>query len=731
MRNQDGCGTAVSRGVKRRTRTSDNNLIENQVLLDLLIDSMRDTSDMLGIPLDRDIQTVTDRYNTEGFGFISKTLPLFQDWLRSCLASGHFSPCSVFKTHYEMQDGQKVRFPFPSFLRGLVSELANDDGSIIELTPENQERQGVVLISINLVCTSFGKKYELPLPDGKREKQILDWFQSDDHVFNMLNAPDPSQDSVLCQVVAHARFTLENLFMPYTKYDVNPETGNHERKLVSLNFDLEKPSHGSGATSYGLANHEKYTRLLGFPLNYCGPDSYSQCLALFVPSDEPNVWVPSGKEDSDRLKSWARGGISKVAVVPKNSSKGRIICMEPAENMLVQQGYREALYNWVESNPITAGFVNFRDQSINGSLALTASRSGYRATLDLKAASDSVSRDLVRLLFPDWVYRYLDSCRSKFARAQINIYKGGKRVGKRKLERKLMKYAPMGSALCFPVEALVFWALARSVLYVAGSDDTNVWVYGDDIILPAEYSSDVTDLFKKLSLFINTEKSFTTGYFRESCGVDAYKGIDVSAPVRCKTRLPGYGIHKRTSSTDAASDQATRVVAWVEYANLFETAGLPRVSDRIRRVMGQLWPSSRSFPRLSTPYEGGFLHFLDYKQGRQVLTLGRKERKVGKHMGVYNYTPLFPNPPPGPWVTTQQDGKSASCQGELFTFNTRPYYQGRVFKGWMLENGPESVPMNEHERFLRSNLEGVSQSPSDQFVTRGKSRLCRKGFVVS
>jgi hypothetical protein len=94
----------------------------------------------------------------------------------------------------------------------------------------------------------------------------------------------------------------------------------------------------------------------------------------------------------------------------------------------------------------------------------------------------------------------------------------------------------MGNATTFPVQSVVFAVLAisallgklpptyRNVKRVAQS----VRVYGDDIIVPSNGSHQVVDWITSAGLIVNTRKSFLVGNFKESCGVDAFRGVDVT-----------------------------------------------------------------------------------------------------------------------------------------------------------------------------------------------------------
>jgi hypothetical protein len=106
---------------------------------------------------------------------------------------------------------------------------------------------------------------------------------------------------------------------------------------------------------------------------------------------------------------------------------------------------------------------------------------------------------------------------------------------------RLHKFAPMGSAVCFPIEALSFWALAVSCLMAKYPGRSmreiakTVWVYGDDIITYRKDYPEIMQLMEKVGLLFNRSKCCTHGFFRESCGMDAYKGVQVT-PVRITKR---------------------------------------------------------------------------------------------------------------------------------------------------------------------------------------------------
>lgn len=231
-----------------------------------------------------------------------------------------------------------------------------------------------------------------------------------------------------------------------------------------------------------------------------------------------------------RLKT----GVAKVVLVPKDSRGPRLISCEPLEYQWIQQGLGRKLFDYLERiNPLTRKRVNFTHQDINQKLAQDSSRSLKFATLDLSDASDRVSLSLVRRVFIDLpeLLGHLEACRT----TATTLPDG------RVLD--LNKFAPMGSALCFPVEAYIFWVLivaarvweTREPLKRVGE---STFVYGDDIIVPTDKAPQCIQILESVGLRVNRDKSCITGSFRESCGVDAFKGVNVT-PARLRTLWTG------------------------------------------------------------------------------------------------------------------------------------------------------------------------------------------------
>lgn len=205
---------------------------------------------------------------------------------------------------------------------------------------------------------------------------------------------------------------------------------------------------------------------------------------------------------------------SKLSSVPKDRTKRRTTCKEPILNMFYQLGIKCQIGRLLKRH--------FRldletQQRFNKALAKSGSLSGHLATVDLKDASDSISVELVRLLFPREAYYALMRARSPRCH-----------VGKQLVD--LAMIATMGNGFCFSLMTLIFAALVRALHIVNDVEwepNLTSGVYGDDIILPSKLAPQLYEALSSTGLVVNVEKSFIDGPFRESCGGDYFNGHDV------------------------------------------------------------------------------------------------------------------------------------------------------------------------------------------------------------
>lgn len=242
---------------------------------------------------------------------------------------------------------------------------------------------------------------------------------------------------------------------------------------------------------------------------------------------------------------------ARFKAVPKTAGKPRGICIEENETQVLQQAVRKAFYD-----AIAAYFgdnIALREQRINALLALSSSITRKHATIDESEASDRVARLLVSLIsYEDqYVHDILMGLSTRFVQPPEEVKDEYDIV-------QTAKYAPMGSALCFPIMSLIHMFLIRAIIRLStpldvSHDISQVYVYGDDIILPAQYTELIYETLPKFGMKLNVNKSFYRSHFRESCGIHAYKGKDVT-PVYVK-HIPFHNSAEAKTSAFAVEEQ--------------------------------------------------------------------------------------------------------------------------------------------------------------------------------
>jgi hypothetical protein len=291
------------------------------------------------------------------------------------------------------------------------------------------------------------------------------------------------------------------------------------RKLISrviykADWSEITPSHGPGAVfppslprdkSNFTSVYAKIQQLYPYDKYFCGL---------------PSFWWEVMVANDHKLQELESISCNLV-MVPKDSRGPRLICVHPKEAIWIQQGQRSVLERCIRKSHLTVGSINLNNQLINGALALDSSKTREFVTLDLKEASDRISLKLVQYLFGS-ASAYLESTRAE------NVVLPDGRV------HSLRKFAPMGNCLTFPVQSLLFWAIVRaSIRCHYGIDCSEIFVFGDDIIYPSKYHTGALRGLIRAGVIPNMTKTFRHGFFRESCGVEAFKGVDIT-PYRMK-----------------------------------------------------------------------------------------------------------------------------------------------------------------------------------------------------
>jgi len=463
------------------------------------------------------------RVLTEGPSFLTKTLPKLGKAFDKALSLD--TPLNATDIGFRPDDGVKT----PKFLGEFFRRVLDQDG-----LPLSEPCIESIKVIRNLTFVFY--KYELGYT-GKQEQEVVSKFERTE---NDLQTMSPSFNSLEASADQGYSCRRRRISAP------TPELVTREARILLSNlfgfnevdrtcFDPTNiiPSHGPGvvATKQQLWSKFRFSNVSGRITSAYPLDAYFYASLGHV----------CDRQDSmDRISDSDLS--ARVILVPKDSRGPRLISCEPVDFQWVQQGLGRAIVNWVETNPLTKWNVFFTNQQPNQCGSLLGSKTGAYSTLDLNEASDRVSVDLVRLLFPPHIYEFLAACRSL-----STVLPDGRVI-------ELRKFAPMGSSLCFPILALTIWALLA-----AGAPDADtregILVYGDDVIVPTAYAENAMIILESFGLKINRDKSCTKGFFRESCGVDAFKGINVT-PVRIRT------VWSSTPRPDVYT-------SWIAYANSF------------------------------------------------------------------------------------------------------------------------------------------------------------------
>lgn len=222
---------------------------------------------------------------------------------------------------------------------------------------------------------------------------------------------------------------------------------------------------------------------------------------------------------------------SRLIAVPKTLKGPRLIASEPVSHQWCQQLVKDFLTRSLRGTPISST-IHFRDQSENQAFAKMASHTQSHVTIDLSSASDRLSCWVVERAFRanSSLLLALHATRTRWVVNTIDR--------KSPQFHKLRKFACMGSACTFPVQSYVFSILGcAALLYSRGVTPTissirkvaqEVRVFGDDIIIPKDGWTVLQGLLGHLGLKVNPQKTYDSGNFRESCGLDAYDGHDVT-----------------------------------------------------------------------------------------------------------------------------------------------------------------------------------------------------------
>jgi len=517
----------------------------------------------------RDVETVASRVEDEGISFLTITLPSFCKDFESCLEKGGVLPSDFvgFKRAHKS-------VTLPAFLQGLL-ELVFDrcSGRLLD------EPSTLAIFYVRQI-TLLHKKVLLPCSDERERNAFVKYIQCEKDLA-CFEGSVLRDDLYRFSRIADLLWASDCSIIDRMVYD----------------GDL-RPKHGPGKTADRTTGNGKYdaefwhSRLEQY---FCSSDfriansSFSYVLEG-IDFLEPDAEIPV-----------------KVVSVPKTLKTPRIIAIEPTCMQYTQQALMEVIVSRLEKSNLLQGSIGFTDQTPNQRRARAGSVDRSLATIDLSEASDRVSNLLVRIMLKNYPSfgGAVQACRSTKADVPgFGIV-------------SLTKFASMGSALCFPIEAMVFLTIVlcgyeRKLKRTLSKNDIllllpKVRVYGDDIIVPVDIVREVMDDLELFGLKVNTSKSFWNGNFRESCGKDYYRGCDVSVTYNRRV--------KPLSPRDVPE-----MLSLFSLRNQFYKAGLWRTVDYLDNELKRLAPLpnvTESSPIL------GRNSFLGYETEKMCKTLHR------------------------------------------------------------------------------------------------------------
>ena len=310
-----------------------------------------------------------------------------------------------------------------------------------------------------------------------------------------------------------------------------------------------KPKHGPGSVAGLKGRHTNYTKY-----SYIATDQRLEYLQREL-GDLSDYFPLAPVNVLDR--------VSEIVCVPKSMITNRVISKEPVTLQYFQQGVLRWIEEYVEQHPVLRRYISFRHQELSADLARRGSLFGEYATIDLSAASDSVTFDMVKRVFAGtWLLPYLVCTRS-----DATILPSGRKC-------KLKKFAPMGSAVCFPVETLIFTACCELARRKCGVN-SYFRVFGDDIVISQTLVDALMQILEGLHFKVNKTKSFwgtTLLNFREACGGEYFNGYEVT-PIRISR---GFCAKSRLTI-----NHADEIQQYISFANKAYDAGFLQLRKEI------------------------------------------------------------------------------------------------------------------------------------------------------
>jgi hypothetical protein len=431
-----------------------------------------------------------------------------------------------------------------------------------------------------------------------------------------------------------------------------------------------------------------------------------------------NGWDISGEASHYKSPAYIVN-ITNTGFVPKKFDSLRTMCPEPTTVAF----FAKMVALWISHRLIEFCHIDLRSQPhVHQRLAKLGSLFPELniATIDWSEASDRIWLALVERLMqegycPGWFSFMLNVCRCK---STTVVFKGclGKEndfATKTELDLFLTEHcksytveygrkgetlqlytaeciidttmiSTMGNPLTFPLQTLIFWAFLESCtdLYAQDNDIPRTDLldcssFGDDGIVDSRVFGTIQHYAEMLNWKLNTDKSFTQGGFRESCGGDFYHG----RPVRpFQPKRPPFDKYL------SVNENKRRFQAWLYIC----FNNLCIILDRTGRPSFELTAWLEKYHSLaglgriclvppSYPDGSGVrtLNVLDFGKSSTVLATSPGDYAALRRWDV------------GPCITGQDD--------LLYPQYHNPYIDRSGFTFWCISSQPHDLPLDDLE----------------------------------
>lgn len=537
--------------------------------------------------LERDHSRLLSYTDSRGISVFTLDLPALGKEFDRSLSRGHLT-----RSGLPLSRSARRADLIPRLFQGLYRRVFRKDGCLLD-----QPDPKAIFFIRTLLYT--GKKWKMNCGVSKTVKAVNEFYQVDGELrLSSLNWEDPNFDPTQASALslcdgAGPSFTEEG--MPNEKIDASacPVHLLYDLQLVAdvvcselheFNALDYSGKHGPGAVADQRRNGNKFlfptwsARLERvFPLADVGLANYNCWIDAISKPD-----VPYGFNDVEEP--------SVLIAVPKTQKAPRLIAKESIANQWCQQSILNYLVKMVDRVSI-GSCLSFDSQELSRDAARRASATESFATIDLSSASDRVSCWLVERLFRR-NYSLLDALQaSRTSSIRQSIDKKSPEV------YQLRKFSTMGSAITFPLQSYIYAMICVSALLSQRGLTAipsnirkvakEVLVFGDDIIIPVDVTGTVIAMLGHLGFKVNHDKSFWIGKFRESCGMDAFMGHDVT---------PAY------ITQPPQQDRPESMIASVELCKNFFKKSLYNAAEMIEKTSTKI-PLLRLLPRV--PVDSG------------------------------------------------------------------------------------------------------------------------------